>query len=198
MLSFPAGEELSLFPFPVQCRTGSCSSAFALPEHFQCGFPEPLCKQFVLCRSGGQLDSPPHCHFSQRERRCFQTGPSDPSGTRMLWRLLLWLEAGISISSDWQGGIKLLNGPNGFWLGLMTIILTIPVTSMAHSVNTRLIFEGCICTFYPVIINPHSLQQHHFIVNSCNLQQRYFIMKPYSLQQCLFQQHGSQRVGIGV
>lgn len=86
-------------------------------------------------------------------------------------------EAGISISSDCQGGIKLLNGPSGFWLGLMTIILTIPVMSTACCISATLIIEGCISMLHPVIINPCSLQQHYFIINPRSLQQRYF-------QQC--------------
>lgn len=82
-------------------------------------------------------------------------------------------EAGISISADWQGGIKPLNGPNGFWLGLMAIIPTITVTSTARGVNARLISEGCICLLHPVIINPRSLQRRYFIINPRSLQRRY-------------------------
>lgn len=182
MLSFPAREELSLFPFPVQRRKSFLQLSIRVARAFPMWFSRTSLRTVCSLQAGFTTA------LSLFSKGWFQTGPRDASGTRMLRRLLLWLEAGISVSSDWQGGIKLLNGPNGFWLGLLAIILTIPVTSMACGVNTRLIFEGCIRTLHPVIINPHSLQQHNFIINSCNLEQRYFIMNPRSLQRCNFQQ----------
>lgn len=84
-------------------------------------------------------------------------------------------EAGMSISSDWQGGIKLLNGPSVFCLGLVAIIPTVPVTSTACGVNARLIMDGRICMLHPVI-KPCGLQRY-FIINPSSFQQRYF-------QQC--------------
>lgn len=80
---------------------------------------------------GGSLDPPPHCNISQ--------GRGDDLGQALVvpqeWGCcdiccLCW-EAGISISSGWQGGIKLLNDPSGFWLVLMAVTPTIPVMSMA-------------------------------------------------------------------
>lgn len=89
-------------------------------------------------------------------------------------------EAGISISRDWQGGIKLLNGCSGVWLGLMTIVPTIPVMSAVHGVNARLIIEGCTCMLHPVVLNLCSLEQCCFIINPRSFPQHYF-------QQCCAQ-----------
>lgn len=173
-----------MLPFPVRREAGCCSSVFAGPEHLKCGFPERPRKWRVLCRSarhrGGRLGSPPPCNPSQRQGRCFQTGPGYASGAGMMWLLLG--------SSDGQGGIKLFNSPDGFWLGLMAIKPTVPVTSTARGVNAGLIIEGCICMLHPVIINPASSQQPYFVVHPGSSQQPYFIVHPHSLQQPYFQQ----------
>lgn len=95
----------------------------------------------------------------------------------------MWLLLG---SSDGQGGIKLFSGPNGFWLGLMAIKPTVPVTSTARGVNAGLSIEGCSCTLHPVIINPANSQQPYFIVHPASSQQPYFIVHPRSLQQLYF------------
>lgn len=79
----------------------------------------------------GPLDPPTRCNLSHRMGDAL-----GQAAVRLQERgccdicCLCW-EAGISISSGWQGGIKLLNGPGGFWLVLMAVTPTIPVMSTA-------------------------------------------------------------------